>query len=254
MDGEKPDNGKRVEVTEGNEPAVSEQDTDQRTLAQRMAAIRSEAQLLGKEDIPMSYTDKATGKRKEYTIKGHTVEGVLAGIRPLLEKHGVWILPSIVERTYNGNRCDVIVEFHFENLDDPGDVRVMRWAGADTDNGGKGFAKAGTNALKEMLKKTFLITDRADQEEETENTEHVTDDQVSKQRVQEAEEKANAAMMSWATNYRKLLQAAPDVESLDRIKRANSAELGDPALPKMTKDFLDDEFKRIRAELNGDAA
>jgi hypothetical protein len=101
----------------------------------------------------------------EFTIKGHTVEAVLSEMRPLLSRYRVRLQPNLFERSYSGNRCDVLVDFTFSSLDDPSDTEVIRWAGSGTDDGDKGFSKAGTNALKEMLKKVFLITDRDDAKE-----------------------------------------------------------------------------------------
>src|SRR5690606_3402105 len=108
MDSEKTDKRAGVSVAEGAEPVTSRQDTASRTLAQRMAAIRDESFGVGKTDITMG----------SFKIKAHTVEGVLSEMRPLFTKHGVDFTPNLVERTYAGNRCDVIVDFEFENLDD----------------------------------------------------------------------------------------------------------------------------------------
>ena len=69
----------------------------------------------------------------EFTIKGHTAEAVLSEMRPLLSKHGVDITPNLVERTYTGNRCDVLIDFLFERTDDSDEQRTIRWAGAGTD-------------------------------------------------------------------------------------------------------------------------
>lgn len=199
-----------------------------------MAAIRNECAGIGKDDIEMMNADRS----KKWKIKGHTVEAVLSEIRPLLDKHGVDITPQLVERTYSGNRCDVIVDFEFERTDDSDEKRVIRWFGADTDNGGKAAAKAGTNALKEMLKKRFLITDREDAKEEVESVEHQTDDQVSRSAVEKVRERARANLQQWAATFKAALENAPTVEDVTRLERENRDQLSSEDLPDVTRTFF----------------
>ncbi|WP_454760612.1 hypothetical protein [Caulobacter segnis] len=176
------DTRERVDVAEGGEPAAADVDTGEAkaveqsapprrlTTFERMAAILDECDAIGKQDIQMEKDGK------KWSIKGHTVEAVLSEIRPLFSKHGLSIMPSLVERSYAGNRCDVIIDWKFRALDDRDDIEIVRWAGAGTDNGDKAFSKAGTNCLKEMLKKTFLVSDRDDAKEEEDKVEHQTEE------------------------------------------------------------------------------
>jgi hypothetical protein len=227
-----------VEVAESHESADAGEDTAPRglTLKQRMAAIRKECSGVGKDDIKMQNKERT----KEWTIKGHTIEGVLHGVRGLLDKYRVWVNPNLESVSYNGNRCDVVVNFIWENLDDPEDMLSIRWAGADTDMGGKAFAKAGTNALKEMLKKTFLITDREDAKEETEVIEHQTDEGMNRAKVEAAKEQARQTQQRWAASLKSSIETCPDVKTLKQIKRENSEGLAD--LPTVTRAFFEDLF------------
>jgi hypothetical protein len=117
----------RVEVVEGVEPAdrveAAAEEAEPRVLSlkQRMAAIRDECAGIGKQDIQMQNQDRT----KSWTIKGHTFEAVLSEIRPLFAKHGVDVTPNLVERTYTGNRCDVLVDFLFERTDDSDETRLI---------------------------------------------------------------------------------------------------------------------------------
>ena len=215
-------------MAESPEPAVADEDTKPRSLAQRMAAIRDESFGVGKSDITMG----------TFKIKAHTVEGVLSEMRPLFAKHGVDFTPNLVERTYTGNRCDVIVDFEFENLDDPSDTRTIRWAGAGTDNSDKAFAKAGTNALKEMLKKRFLITDRDDAKEEADAVEHQTDDGARKADLEKSKEAARAALQQWAATFKAALETAPSADDIRRLERENKAQLTSEDLPAVTRSFF----------------
>lgn len=210
------------------------------TLAQRMAAVRADAHSIGKQDIEMSYEDPKTNVRKTYTIKGHTVEAVLSEMRPLLVKHGVGLTPMLRERAYNGNRCDVLIDFEFQNLEDESQVKVIPWAGAGTDKGDKGFSKAGTNALKEMLKKVFLVTDRDDAKEEEEKVEHETEGGASRGDLQRAQEQRKAAIRQWASTFKAAIENAKTEKEIDRLYRDNSDQLDADDLEPVTKQFFDE--------------
>lgn len=239
-------------MAEGAEPAAPVEDTPKAplTLAQRLAEIRSGAFGIGKDNIKMSYFDKKTGDRKEFTIKGHTVEAVLSEMRPLLDSAGVLLVPNLAERTYTGNRCDVLVDFEWESLDDPNDRRVVRWAGAGTDDGDKGFSKAGTNALKEHLKKLFLITDRDDAKEEEEKVEHKNDDGVRREDLLKAREERRAAIQQWAASFKAAVENAPTKKDIERLERENRDQLASEDLPTVTRTFFVELIQERKGKLS----
>jgi hypothetical protein len=234
------------------EPAAANEDPAEATvtvltLSQRLAAIRAESFGIGKDNIKMSYADKKSGERKEYTIKGHTVEAVLSEMRPLLHEAGVLMVPNLVERTYSGNRCDVLVDFEWESLDDRTDKRTVRWAGAGTDDGDKGFSKAGTNALKEHLKKLFLITDRDDAKEEEDKVEHKPEG--ANRAAEKAKETASRAIEQWAKTFKAALEGASTEKEIDRLRLENQDQLSDESLPSVTRLFFFDLIQRRKADL-----
>lgn len=244
-------------MAEGAESSDAKENPKPRSLICRLADIRKECSGVGKENISMSYDNKKTGNRESYTIQGHTIEGVLHGVRGLFDRHGVMMTPQLIERSYNGNRCDVIVDFEFINLDVPEDTKIIRWAGSDTDNGGKGFAKAGTNALKEMLKKTFLITDREDAKEETEQTEYQSDEGLNRGAVEKAKEKVNAAFAAWANSLKAAIESAGSTAKLRELKREHKAQMESEDVPAVTRKFFEDLFaerKRILEEVEAKEA
>lgn len=247
MAGEETDNGSGVAVAESAEPAATGQDTREapRTLAQRMAAIRDECFGIGKDDIEMANADRS----KKWKIKGHTVEAILSEIRPLLAKHGVDVSPSLVERTYSGNRCDVLVDFEFSCTDDADQIKVIRWAGAGTDNGDKAFAKAGTNALKEILKKRFLITDRDDAKEEAEAVEHKTDEGIARGDVDKIKEQRRSAIQQWAGAFKSAVENAKTADDVKRLRRDNRDQLDSEDLPDVTRVFFNDLIRERIAAL-----
>ena len=242
-------------VSASDEPAAAEQAPKPwLTIGQRLAAIRKESFGIGKDDIQMQNAEGT----KSFKIKGHTIEAVLSEMRPLLDKYGVDLTPNLVERSYNGNRCDVIVDFRFDVLDsDPGDIygtpqwceRTVRWAGAGTDKGDKGFAKAGTNALKEMLKKVFLITDRDDAKEETEAVEHQTEEGASRQDVARVTEQRKRAIEQWAKAFKMAVEKSTDLKDLQRLKRENMDQLSSEDLPEVTRAFFFELLTKREAEL-----
>lgn len=238
LDRPEPDNTERVEVSESDVTTDCKDDTAEeiyRPILCRIADMRTECAEVSKENITIQTKDKGS-----YSFNGHTIEGVLASVRVLFDKHGIGLVPKLVERTYNGTRCDVLVDFKFYSLDDPSDREVISWGGSDTDYGGKGFAKATTNALKEVLKKTFLITDREDRKEEVENIEHLTDDQISAKAAQKAKEETAQTREAWASNLRKSIRTAGTVDDVKALKRENKAVIDE--LPKVTRDFFEEEF------------
>lgn len=231
-----------MEVAKGAEPAAANEDPKPiLTLKQRLAAIRDECAGITKEEIQMG----------TFKIKGHSIEGVLSEVRPLLAKHGVDVTPSIVERAYTGNRCDVLVDFTFERTDDSDEVRVIRWAGAGTDNGDKAFAKAGTNALKEMFKKRFLITDREDAKEAEESVEHKTDGEVSRAQLETAKGQRARAIEQWAKTFKAALETAKTEKDVGRLQAENAEQLTAEDLPAVTRQFFFELIQKRKTELGG---
>lgn len=241
LDRKEADNGDGVEAVESDESVAAEEAAKRLTLAQKIVAIRKQCAGIGKEDIAMKIKPKNGGEGYNVTYKAHTIEGVLVAVRHLLNEHMVIVSPSLVERTYNGNRCDVVFDFTWECAES-GETRVVRYAGADTDNGGKGFAKAGTNALKEHLKKFLLITDREDAKEETENLEHQTAETVSRKAAEKAKDDVRAMFHAWATNLTRAIKTSPDTKALAQLKRENVDQLSNPELPDVTRGHLNELF------------
>lgn len=204
-----------------------------------MANIRDECAGFTKDDIKMG----------NFTIKGHTFEAILSEVRPLLHKHGVDVTPNLVERAYSGNRCDVLVDFTFERTDDSDEARTIRWGGAGTDNGDKAFAKAGTNCVKEMLKKRFLITDRDDAKEEEEKVEHKTDEGIGRAAMDAQREAARQAHELWAKAVKMALEKASSPDDIKLIERDNREQFANPDLPAVTRAFFIDLIERRKKEL-----
>lgn len=231
-------------MANGAETAPANEDTAAPlSLKARLSAIMADC-----DDIQKSNIQKEKDGKK-WTERGHIVEAILSEWRPLLTKHGVVMTPNLVDRTYTGNRCDVTVDFIFERVDDSDQTRTVRWAGCGTDNGDKAVAKAGTNALKEMIKKTFLVTDRDDAKEETESVEHQSEDNLSRREVERLKEERAANLQQWATVFKAALTSAQTAQDVQRLQRDNKVQLMSNDLPEVTRTFFIELIEKRKREL-----
>ena len=242
VDKQEPNPRNGVSLPDGAEPASAEENAEPvKTLTQRMMAIRADASGIDKEQM---------GKEgSSYSMRSHTIEGVLHGVRPLFDKHGVWMLPCLDKLEYTGNRCDVVYRFDFQNVDDPDDNFAIRWPGAGTDNADKALAKAGTNALKEMLKKVFLITDREDEKEEAAPVEYRSAEGATRAEVDQAMDQARDALTQWAKTFKAALEGAKSKKDIKRLQRENKDQLSDEKLPDVTRTFFMELIQKLEGEL-----
>lgn len=126
---------------------------------QAMAAVLADLPPIGKND-------KAPTSMGGYSFRG--VEDITAALKPLLGKHGVFIVPRTIERR-DGERAvgqsktmfvvDLLIEFTFYGP--AGDFVVASAWGQGTDMGDKSPQKSATSALKTVLGQVFCIADAA---------------------------------------------------------------------------------------------
>ncbi|MEM6898427.1 MAG: hypothetical protein AAF583_01470 [Pseudomonadota bacterium] len=244
VDSETPNLNGGVAVANGAEPVDAEEDTNAILgLDERILAIRAHCDAIQKENAGMG--------------TGHAIDAVLSAVRPLVDQYNILIVPHLKDVKYDGNRCNVMVLFRWSCTEAFVDETLeVMWGGSDTDKAGKGLSKAMTNALKEHLKKMFLITDRSDQREETDQVEHQTDEGLTREAVNQAEDSVRAMFEAWAKNYINAIKGAADVKALQRIKRDNADQLGHKDLPGTTKSYLEDQYAerlKVLKEFEADA-
>jgi hypothetical protein len=126
---------------------------DRRTVYERMVAVIAELPAIGK-------TQKNT--QQNFMFRGH--DDVMNALNPLLAKHGVFIVPDVLERItgerVTGNQktmyeVNLHVRFTFYGL--LGDsFRASGW-GEGTDMGDKGTNKAMTMAFKYVVAQAFAL-------------------------------------------------------------------------------------------------
>lgn len=124
------------------------------TIHQRMAAILGELPPIGKGQF---------NEQQRFHFRGH--DDVLNALNPLLAKHGVFVLPTVLERvtdqrtTAKGSimfEVNLHVAYQFFGIE--GDsVTASAW-GEGTDMGDKATNKAMTMAFKNVLNQAFAIS------------------------------------------------------------------------------------------------
>lgn len=91
----------------------------------------------------------------QYRFASH--DQVSAAIHPMLVKHGIVILPSVLELTQEGNRTTAKIGMSFVNPDNPTDAFTTIFYGYGVDSGDKGPGKAISYACKYGYLKTFCL-------------------------------------------------------------------------------------------------
>lgn len=129
---------------------------DDRTVHQRMVAILSDLPAIGKDQKNV---------QQNFMFRGH--DDVLNALNPLLAKHGVFVVPTVLERTTSERttasgkamfEVSLLVQYTFYGL--AGDsVTASSW-GEGTDMGDKATSKAMTMAFKSVLNQAFAISNK----------------------------------------------------------------------------------------------
>lgn len=125
-----------------------------RTIQQRMLAILDELPAIGKDQ---------RNTQQDFMFRGH--DDILNALNPLLAKHGVFIVPNVIERTADKRatsrgsimyEVNLHIEFTFWGADGS-KLTASTW-GEGTDMGDKATNKAMTMAFKNVLNQAFSIS------------------------------------------------------------------------------------------------
>lgn len=154
------------------------------TIFERMVAIISELPAIGKTQ---------RNEQQEFNFRGH--DDVMNALNPLLSKHGVFMVPRVLERvaldtrkTQRGStmyEVNLHVEYTFYGA--TGDSFVASAWGEGTDMGDKATNKAMTMAFKNVVAQSFAINTQeaskydADKDSPDETTTHRPDVAVDHQ-------------------------------------------------------------------------
>ena len=100
-----------------------------------------------------------------YSVTGH--DAVTKLIHPLLVKHKISLIPTVVEMTQEGNRTRVLMSFDWVNIDAPKDYFTNQCVSYGVDNQDKGPGKSISYAQRFITLKTLhLETGERDVEED----------------------------------------------------------------------------------------
>lgn len=135
------------------------------TVHEAFAAVMDEVQAVGKDGRNTS---------QDYAFRG--IDGVMNAVGPALRKHGVIIVPSVLESNYRDvevgrNRTlmrEVTVTVEYTIYGPKGDTIVGRVSGESMDSGDKGTAKAFSVAYRTFLLQALTIpTHQPDPDEQS---------------------------------------------------------------------------------------
>ena len=111
--------------------------------------------VMGEIDYIQKGEKKAIIGPQQYRFVSH--DQVTAAIHPLLFKHRIAVLTSVVSSKQDGNRTEVTLSVKFVNADNPQDYIESMYLGYGIDSGDKGPGKAVSYAFKYAILKTFVL-------------------------------------------------------------------------------------------------
>ncbi len=182
-----------------------------------------------------------------FSYKGISAAQVVARAKAALISYGVLYIPEVDRTSFrqDGNKTSIWVSGVFENVDDPSDTITRGAWGAGTDNADNGYAKAFTNANKQILTKTLNMTTVED--DTLVSIEH--EPNVVATVVREAVATSETALRSWADAYKAALDGAKSLKDLKKIRDENAHMMKNPALPQTVKDYFADKIAALESSL-----
>ena len=140
-------------VAEVMKQAVRGTEVDSRSVYQRMISIIDELPAIGKTQ---------RNEQQKFMFRGH--DDVMNALNPLLSKHGVFIVPSVLERitserttTNNKTMYEVNLHVRYTFWGAAGDSFTASGWGEGTDMGDKATSKAMTMAFKYVIGQAFAL-------------------------------------------------------------------------------------------------
>lgn len=216
--------------------------SEKKTLAAKIAAIS--------KDLGAIKKGGHNGEQHYDFIEYAAVSGK---IRELLDKHGVAIIPSVIDyerddvksqRGATGYHYTLKMHFTVINADDPQDRIESDWLGESTDWGDKGINKAETAGTKYFYMRTFNISEKSDADNDPDNQNNAAAE--SKPAPKKKEFKSDSRLDF--NTIRETCAAIDDIESLE----AYWQELAQLKPSKGAVPYIKEIFGKRKAELGGD--
>lgn len=129
--------------------------TQNKNICQRILAVMAELDYIQKGPKTVN---------GQYRYASH--DQVAAAVHPLLVKHGIMVMPDVIEHTQEGNRTVVKLKVSFLNADVPQEGFAITSLGYGIDSGDKGPGKAISYAYKYAILKAFCLETGDDPDED----------------------------------------------------------------------------------------
>lgn len=179
--------------------------------------------------------------------KGITAAQIVTAAKSVLIEHGIVYLPmqSKSDVKIAGNKTVLWVDGHFVCVDQPLSAIIIGAWGAGTDNGDKDYAKAFTNANKQILAKALQMSTVDDEKDEV--VEHEPDHKPKA--VKNAEAMTDTAIKAWADAFKAALDGCKNGKDLKRVRADNAPMMNNPGVPQVTKDYFIDKISALEGAL-----
>lgn len=165
-----------------------------------------------------------TGKNSQLPYDFIEQSKIVSTLRPLLNKHGVMIMPETVSRTVErfttpkggeAVHANVVSRYTVVNADDPQERMVCEWDGGEAiDYSDKATNKATTASSKTFLMKLFNISDK----DESDNDSPTVPSGQPTGGVVPTTQSSPATAKQKAFIYKLYKEAMPDGDVVDYIK------------------------------------
>ena len=178
----------------------------------------------------MKKKDGGQGPKFDYI----THDAVTAHIRKSCLRHGIIVVPNVVEHANNGNRVELKVDTDFINVDNPSERVSVRTLGYGADGTDKGPGKAMSYAVKYAYLKTFMLNSADDVG--TDSVEHESDS--ARLALTDAQAKINTLDKTALNNLKAAIESSRSVEAIDEMMSDNAKVL--KSAPDVTRKFFDE--------------
>ena len=234
------DNG-RVAVADSTPSAQKWKTTD--SVYVRLAKAQDEVKTIT-QDMTIKGISKKSGK--EFSFKGVSSAQVVTFAKRTLLDHGLVFLPRQTRDgvVVSGNMTSVYVNAAFACVDSEGLFETGAW-GSGTDDNDKAHSKAYTNAVKNILSKTLMMSTLEDDDGEA--TPHEPDHKP--RQVRNAEAVTDVAIKTWADAYKSAIDGCKTLAQLKKVRAENSHMMTNPGIPQVTKDYFLDKLAALEGTL-----
>lgn len=231
----------RVEVADGTERPQKWKPSD--SVYIRLAAAQDDVRTIT-QDMTIKGVSKKSGK--EFSFKGVSSAQVVTFAKRALLDHGLVFLPRETRDgvIVSGNMTSVYVNAAFACVDADGAFETGAW-GSGTDDNDKAHSKAYTNAVKNILSKTLMMSTLEDDSEEA--TPHEPDHKPKA--LRNAEALTDVAVKTWADAYKSAIDGCRTAKQLQKVRAENAHMMTNAGVPQITKDYFIDKITALEGTL-----